>query len=207
MSISEALGEQQEVQLPRARSATASAARASRSSSSTALLVNGDLWRKVVPELSKDYRCIAPDLPLGSHDAADERGRRPLPARRCAKLIDDFLAALDLRRRDAGRQRHRRRALPDGRHPAPGADRAPGADALRRLRELPPALLQVPAGAGAVAVGGTRCCFSRCAFRAMRNSPIGFGWLSKNGHRRRDHRRLAGARAPRTPAFAATSRR
>ena len=31
------------------------------------VLVNGDLWRKVVPELSKDFRCIAPDLPLGSH--------------------------------------------------------------------------------------------------------------------------------------------
>ena len=31
------------------------------------LLVNGDLWRKVVPELSKDFRCIVPDLPLGSH--------------------------------------------------------------------------------------------------------------------------------------------
>ena len=32
------------------------------------LLVNGDLWRKVVPELSKDFRCITPDWPLGSHE-------------------------------------------------------------------------------------------------------------------------------------------
>ena len=30
-------------------------------------LVNGDLWRKVVPELAKDFRCITPDWPLGSH--------------------------------------------------------------------------------------------------------------------------------------------
>jgi pimeloyl-ACP methyl ester carboxylesterase len=31
------------------------------------LAVNGDLWRKVVPRLSKDFRCIVPDWPLGSH--------------------------------------------------------------------------------------------------------------------------------------------
>ena len=32
------------------------------------LLVNGDLWRKVVPRLAGQYRCITPDLPLGSHE-------------------------------------------------------------------------------------------------------------------------------------------
>ena len=32
------------------------------------LLVNGDLWRKVVPQLADRYRCITPDLPLGSHE-------------------------------------------------------------------------------------------------------------------------------------------
>ena len=31
------------------------------------LLVNANLWRKVVAELSPDFRCIALDLPLGSH--------------------------------------------------------------------------------------------------------------------------------------------
>lgn len=30
-------------------------------------LVNANLWRKVVPELAPDFRCIALDLPLGSH--------------------------------------------------------------------------------------------------------------------------------------------
>jgi pimeloyl-ACP methyl ester carboxylesterase len=29
--------------------------------------VNGDLWRKVAPELAGDRRCIVPDLPLGGH--------------------------------------------------------------------------------------------------------------------------------------------
>jgi pimeloyl-ACP methyl ester carboxylesterase len=34
------------------------------------LLVNGLLWRKVTPRLESDFRCIVPDLPLGSHQPA-----------------------------------------------------------------------------------------------------------------------------------------
>lgn len=30
-------------------------------------LSNGNTWRKVVNTISKDYRCIVPDLPLGGH--------------------------------------------------------------------------------------------------------------------------------------------
>src|SRR5438874_13818789 len=59
------------------------------------LLVNGDLWRKVVPELSKDFRCIVPDLPLGSHEQA-VNPNADLSPYGMAKLIADFIAALDL---------------------------------------------------------------------------------------------------------------
>jgi pimeloyl-ACP methyl ester carboxylesterase len=31
------------------------------------LLVNANLWRKVVATLSREFRCVALDLPLGSH--------------------------------------------------------------------------------------------------------------------------------------------
>src|SRR4051812_34538812 len=31
------------------------------------LLVNSNLWRKVVPRLAPDFRCIALEMPLGSH--------------------------------------------------------------------------------------------------------------------------------------------
>jgi pimeloyl-ACP methyl ester carboxylesterase len=59
------------------------------------LLVSGDLWRKVVPQLSANYRCIVPDLPLGAH-------RQPMPPEAdlsplgLAQLIVDFMTALDL---------------------------------------------------------------------------------------------------------------
>jgi pimeloyl-ACP methyl ester carboxylesterase len=61
------------------------------------LLVNGELWRKVVPVLAKQYRCIVPDLPLGSHELAMERDADLSPGG-VAKLIADFLAALDLQK-------------------------------------------------------------------------------------------------------------
>lgn len=59
------------------------------------LLVNAELWRKVIPSVADaGYRCIAPDLPLGSHTL-------PLPGANLsptgiADLIADFLETLDL---------------------------------------------------------------------------------------------------------------
>ncbi|MEV4126721.1 alpha/beta hydrolase [Nocardia sp. NPDC049707] len=59
------------------------------------LLVNSDLWRKVVPVIAAaGYRCLSPDLPLGSHEisvpAAD------LTPTGVADLTADFLDRLDL---------------------------------------------------------------------------------------------------------------
>ena len=60
------------------------------------LLVNGLLWRKVVPALADRFRCIVPDLPLGAHPYPLRPGAERSP-RGVARLLADFLAALDLR--------------------------------------------------------------------------------------------------------------
>jgi pimeloyl-ACP methyl ester carboxylesterase len=60
------------------------------------LIVNGDLWRKVVPALSGRYRCIVPDWPLGSHEVAMEPDADLSPSG-LANLINDFMRELDLR--------------------------------------------------------------------------------------------------------------
>jgi pimeloyl-ACP methyl ester carboxylesterase len=60
------------------------------------LLVNGDLWRKVVPALARTHRCITPDLPLGSHEIACAPDT-DLSIAGVARLVAEFLAALDLR--------------------------------------------------------------------------------------------------------------
>ena len=60
------------------------------------LLVNGLLWRKVVPKLGGQFRCITPDWPLGSHQVAmNPEADLGLPA--LAGLIAEFMEALDLR--------------------------------------------------------------------------------------------------------------
>lgn len=59
------------------------------------VFVNADLWRKVVPELAKEFRCITPDWPLGAHDVAMSADANLSPPG-LARLITDFLAALEL---------------------------------------------------------------------------------------------------------------
>jgi pimeloyl-ACP methyl ester carboxylesterase len=59
------------------------------------LLVNGDLWRKVVPPLAGKYRCITPDWPLGSHDVPLNSDVK-LTTRKAAGIIARFLEALNL---------------------------------------------------------------------------------------------------------------
>jgi pimeloyl-ACP methyl ester carboxylesterase len=61
------------------------------------LFVDGSLWRKVTPLLAPDYRCIAPDWPLGSHRTPLAPGADRSP-RGIAHLIADFLDQLGLER-------------------------------------------------------------------------------------------------------------
>jgi pimeloyl-ACP methyl ester carboxylesterase len=59
------------------------------------LLTNSLLWEEVAPSLARDFRVIAPDWPLGSHSTALRPGADLRPPA-LAKLIADFIAALDL---------------------------------------------------------------------------------------------------------------
>ena len=59
------------------------------------LLVDGLLWRKVTPLLDGEFRCIAPDWPLGSHRVALAPSADRSP-RGMARLVADFLEKLEL---------------------------------------------------------------------------------------------------------------
>src|SRR6266542_4685857 len=59
------------------------------------LLVNANLWRKVVAELSHEFRCIVLDLPLGSHTLPMPKGADLTP-HGLADLIADAIEALGL---------------------------------------------------------------------------------------------------------------
>jgi pimeloyl-ACP methyl ester carboxylesterase len=95
LGLTEALGPQSEVDLP-----AGPVRYRERGSGPTllfvhGLLVNGALWRKVVPRLARDFRCIAPDWPLGSHTRPLKPDADRAPGA-MAKLIADFMAALEL---------------------------------------------------------------------------------------------------------------
>lgn len=59
------------------------------------LLVDGRLWRKVTPLLEDRFRCIVPDLPLGSHRRA-MNPEADLSPPGLARIVAGFLEALDL---------------------------------------------------------------------------------------------------------------
>ncbi|MFC9688093.1 alpha/beta fold hydrolase [Kribbella sp. NPDC056951] len=60
------------------------------------LLVNGALWRKVLPEVAAaGFRCIAPDWPLGAHKTPMSADADLTPPG-VARLIAEFLEALEL---------------------------------------------------------------------------------------------------------------
>ncbi len=140
-------------------------------------LVDSSLWRKVIPLLEGEFRCLAPDLPLGSH-------RLPMPADAdlsppgLARLVADFLAALDLEGvtlvgNDTGgaicqlvATRHPERLARLVLTPCDAYENFPP-PAFRYL----PVLARIP-GAIALLAQSMR-------IRPARRLPFAFGWLSK----------------------------
>jgi pimeloyl-ACP methyl ester carboxylesterase len=141
------------------------------------LLVDGTLWRNVVPALEDRFRCLVPDWPLGSHAVPMREGADVSP-RGVARLITEFLEALDLRdvtlvANDTGGALVQM-AL------AEGADRVgrlvlTPCDAFENF--LPPAfrplqyIARVPTALTAS--------LQPLRLRRLRQLPIAFGWLAK----------------------------
>ncbi|HEX8075519.1 MAG TPA: alpha/beta hydrolase [Thermoleophilaceae bacterium] len=98
MSRSEALGKQHEVTLGQGTIRYRERGSGDPIVFVHGVLVNGDLWRHVVPRLAGEgYRCIVPDLPLGGHEQP-VREDADLTPPGLARLLADFIGALDLDR-------------------------------------------------------------------------------------------------------------
>jgi pimeloyl-ACP methyl ester carboxylesterase len=141
------------------------------------LLVDGSLWRAVMPVLEPDFRVIVPELPLGSHRVPMEADA-PLTPPDVARLVADFLAALDLTDvtlvgNDTGGAISQMVAA---NHPERvGRLVLTPCDAYDNF--LPPmfrplqVLAHVPLALGAV--------LQSMRLRAIRLSPLAFGWLMR----------------------------
>ncbi|MDQ3933681.1 MAG: alpha/beta hydrolase [Actinomycetota bacterium] len=93
MAISAELGAESEVELPQGPVRYRERGEGQPLVFAHGLLVNGDLWRKVVPLLADGYRCVTPDLPLGSHRLPVKRDADLTPPG-LADLLADFVEAV-----------------------------------------------------------------------------------------------------------------
>src|SRR4051812_33517821 len=96
MSISESLGTPHSIDLPAGRINYRERGSGRPVVFVHGFLVNGDLWRAVVPTVAEaGYRCITPDWPLGSH-GSPMREDADLTPPGLAALIASFLEAVSL---------------------------------------------------------------------------------------------------------------
>jgi pimeloyl-ACP methyl ester carboxylesterase len=141
------------------------------------LLVDGRLWRKVTPLLEDRFRCIVPDLPLGSHRIPMTPDADLSPPG-LARLIADFLEALDLEdvvlvANDTGGAISQ---ITAANHPERiGRLVLTNCDAFENF--LPPAFR--PLQWAARVPGGLMGMMAGMRFAALRRLPIAFGWLIK----------------------------
>ena len=138
--------------------------------------VNADLWRRVVPALADEYRCIAPDLPFGSHShplRADADMSLPGLARIVAELLD----ALDLDdvaivANDTGGAVAQWLA---GHHPQRiGRLVLTSCDAFEKFPPAPQRYLEVVARVPAL----LWCVAWATRFRAVQRLPTAYGWTT-----------------------------
>ena len=141
------------------------------------LVMNGSLWRNVVPKLSPERRCIVPTLPLGGH-RLPMRPDADLSMRGQAGLVAELLERLDLR--DATL------VMSDWGGALLYAS-GEGSDRLGRLAlvsceafdNVPPGLPGTVAWLAAKAPGGVNAALQPLRLRPLRRLPIAFGWMAK----------------------------
>jgi pimeloyl-ACP methyl ester carboxylesterase len=177
VSISTQLGEQKEVSLPQGTIRYRERGNGEPIVFVHGLLVNGDLWRKVVPSLAKDFRCITPDWPLGSHDVPMNPDA-DLTTGGAAQLIGDFIAALGLENvtlvgNDSGGALSQIVVTDHAEHI--GRLVLTPCDAFE---VFPPALFKY-LGVLARIPGGVFELAQTMRIRPLRRLPIAFGWLTK----------------------------
>jgi pimeloyl-ACP methyl ester carboxylesterase len=141
------------------------------------LLVNADIWRKVVPLVdAAGMRCIAPDWPLGSHDVPMPDADLSPPG--VAALVAGFLERLDLRdvtlvANDTGGAITQ---ILMARYPDQvGRVVLTPSDSFEKffppMFALLPWLARIP--------GGTSLLVGLLRWRVLHRLPLAFGWLAK----------------------------
>ena len=174
---SPALGEGREIELPQGTVRVHETGRGEPIVFVHGLLVNANLWRKVVPGLAGDFRCVSLDMPLGSHLKPMPKGTDLSPYG-LADLVADAIEKLGLENvtlvgNDTG-----------GAISQIVATRRP--ERIGRLvltpcdafDNFPPTIFKVSLAPAALPAL-VPFVFAPLRLRAFRRAPFAFGWLAK----------------------------
>ncbi|WNO71763.1 alpha/beta hydrolase [Streptomyces sp. AM8-1-1] len=142
------------------------------------LVHDATVWRKVIADLRRDHRCIAPTLPYGAH-RTPMRPDVPLSPDSVNELIAEFLDRLGLREVTLVESDCGRAQTVAGRHP----------ERLARLvlisceafDNYPPGLPGKMISAACKVPGGVGLLVRTLALKPLRRLPVGFGALTKHG--------------------------
>ncbi len=139
-------------------------------------LVNANLWRKVVPRLSPDFRCITLDMPLGSHELPVPDADLSIPG--LADMIAEAVETLGLESptivaNDTGGGLTQ---IALARHPElAGRVVLTSCDAYENF---PPRFFRILLWPTRFS-GAARALFAALRIRALRSTPLAYGWLTK----------------------------
>jgi pimeloyl-ACP methyl ester carboxylesterase len=145
------------------------------------LMMDASLWDGVIADLSADYRCVAPTLPLGAHRQA-MKAEADLSLPGIARLVREFLDRLDLQDvtlvgNDTGGA-ILQLLIGDG---APRVGRIVLAS-CEAFDNFPPGLTgKTLALTGKLPPRVCGMFMQQMRLRALRRLPIAFGWLTMRG--------------------------
>jgi pimeloyl-ACP methyl ester carboxylesterase len=146
------------------------------------LMMDASLWDGVIADLSGDYRCVAPTLPLGAHRVA-MHADADLSLPGIARLVAEFLGRLDLDDvtlvgNDTGGALVQL-LMADGELPTLGRAVLASCDAFDNF---PPGLTgKTLVASGRLSPGMFGLFMRQMRLRPVRRLPIAFGWLTKRG--------------------------
>lgn len=144
------------------------------------LLMDGSLWDEVVGDLSADFRCVVPTLPLGAHRRAARPGADlSLPAQ--ARLVLELLERLNLQDvtlvgNDTGGALVQ--LIAGGDAPRVGRIVLVSCEAFDNF---PPPMVKPLLLAGRLPARFFGIFMQQMRIKALRRLPIAFGWLTKRG--------------------------
>ncbi|HEX5224314.1 MAG TPA: alpha/beta hydrolase [Solirubrobacteraceae bacterium] len=140
-------------------------------------VMDGSVWDPVVELLGEEHRCVTPTLPLGAHRHPMRRDA-DLTLAGHASIAEELIERLDLREVTLVGNDHAAAIVLAGRRPARVARLV--ISPCEAFENYPPGLPGKNLRLIALVPGGLYVAMQAMRLRALRRSPLGFGWMAKH---------------------------